>query len=173
MTETLEHDAPAVDRDELARAIRAAAAAWDGPRLPEAAPRTVAGEVISSRITDQPRRGSAWLGDGQPGLTASQARAAVRAFVMKASLPGYEQRAFQAVLDALEGRLAVPGEHQPELPAGTPRCRKCGGPIPPERGPLARYCRNACRTAAWKARQRETARAAAPSPRSRPQSSGS
>ena len=166
MTDTLEQDASCIDRDELARAIRTAAECWDGPRVPGQLPRDVAEQVISWHVTDQPRRGSAWLGDGEPGLTPAQAQAAVRAFALKASAPGHEQQAVQLVLDALEGHLQPERSRELVLDDGTrPRCRQCGGPIPPERGPLAKYCSNAHRNAAWKARQRETARAASPSPR--------
>jgi hypothetical protein len=173
MTDTLD-ETQLIDRDALASALRTAAACWDGPRRPGELPRDVAEQVISWQVQDQPRRGSEWLGDGQPGLTVDQVRAAVRAFVVKASVHGHERQAWQAVLNALEGRLAAPGEHElPQDDGIRPRCRQCGGPIPEARGPLAKFCRNACRTAAWKAKQRETRRAAVPSPRSPQASAGS
>jgi hypothetical protein len=42
-----------------------------------------------------------------------------------------------------------------------PRCRWCGEPIPPERGPIAIYCRDSHRVAAAKLAKRERDKAAA------------
>ena len=168
MTATAEDQTQLIGRDELARAIRAAAAAWEGPRVPGELPRDVAEDAISCYVTDQPRRGSQWAGDGQPGLTPDQARRAVRYFTVTASVPGREQQALEAVLAALEDRQA-PQAREAELSPGAagyrPRCAHCGEAIPPERGPLARFCSSAHKQAAWKAKQRETGQEPGLSPR--------
>ena len=157
MTATLEDETQLIDRDELARALRTAAQCWEGPRLPGVSPRQVAAEVTAGSITDQPRRGSEWMGDNEPGLTVEQAQRAIREYVVRAVPPEYFRQAVQDVLDAIEGYLAAP-EHGNELAPGDGgalrvHCAACGNPFAPKTR-KSRYCKPSCRQKAYKDRQK-------------------
>jgi hypothetical protein len=157
MTAGITGEAPEyVDRDALAGALRTVAACWEGPRNEEWPPRQAAAYVTEYLIRDQPKRGSEWLEDGQPGLTPDQARRAVFGYIARAA-PGEGPRAWAMVIDALEGRLQPPVAPDNELSCvpGTPLCAWCHRPIPAERGPLARYCRDSHRVSHHRARKRE------------------
>jgi hypothetical protein len=88
---------------------------------------------------------------------------------------GHEDTAWDAVPSALEsGQQAPPQDDQLHSPdAWRPRCQFCSSAIPPKRGKLAKWCSNACRQKAWKARVREkTGQAASTSPRHPARSQG-
>jgi hypothetical protein len=144
-------EAQLIDRDVLASALRTAAACWEGPTCPGKTPRDVAEDAVAWYVNDQPRRGSEWAGDGQPGLTPDQGRRAVRWFAVRSAPDAAQaQRAWQAVLDALEGRLAAPW-HDAKLP-GQVRCAQCAQPFVP-RSSRHLYCAPRCKQAAHIARR--------------------
>ena len=165
-----------IDRTALATAMLAAAC-----RLPvRDAALAAARQVAARRVEDQPARGSAWYGDGQPALTVAQANAAIKEFAVTVSNDDgpsqWEVR--EAVLDALERGLKAPRgdgtvtvlpvvqrpsrgrqsqfryvtepEPGPRV-CGNISCRK---PLD-GRPPLVRYCCNSCRVVAFKRRKRQ------------------
>lgn len=154
-----------IDRERLAGALRTAAECWDGPRVPDWPPRPAAAYVIRHMVDDQPRRASEWLGDGQEGLTAEQARRAIFGYVARAAPEGEAGRAWQAVADAYAGVLTAPSDNSGPVPESAaadgpaPRaCLWCHRPVPLQRGPLARYCKTGCRVSHHRARKREANR---------------
>jgi len=137
MTATLD-ETQLIDRDELARAIRTAAACWEGPRVPRrAAPgRRRAGHQLAGNRPAAPRvrlarRRPAWP-DAGPGASS---RPLVRH-------EGVRARPRAAGLAGRPGRAGGPAwrlpRARPSCPRAPPGAASAGGPIPPERGPLAR-----------------------------------
>jgi len=160
---TDQDEAQLIDRASLAQAIRQVAGSWAWPRRPGEEPRAAASLAVETYVLDQPMRGSAWRGDGAPGLSIDQARRAVRAFAVRAA-PDEDVAlaAWRAVAEAVASPQPASGQLCENSDRGSePSGRSCGwcrAPLPPERGPLARWCSPAHKNAAWKARKREAGR---------------
>jgi hypothetical protein len=148
MTVTTTDESQLIDRDVLASALRAAAACWTGPRRDGRDPRAVAEDIISWQVQDQPKRGSAWLGDNEPGLTADQAHSAVRDWVARSVPPECASQAAQDVIAALEGTLVAPEhDNEPALAPGAsylPACAHCGQRFRPKNR-AQKNCSRRCR----------------------------
>lgn len=125
-------------RDDLAKALRTAA--YHHPHRDRA--RQAAAQVIGTHVTDQPKRGSEWHGDGQPGLTFGQYHRSVYDYAARVTVPYDHEawhRAYESVADALDHRLAPPPDYEPP-PDDKPRCLLCHEPIPETRGKRSKFC---------------------------------